>query len=352
MTINEKKVCRECGETELDKFIYPSGYTMKNICIICNSNNLREQNIGEKNPNFDGGKPKIVLEKTCKYCNETNLDKFIYPSGYTLRTVCVKCYTENLIKNNAGEKNPFWRNGASKPSKKCNHCGTTNLSDFEGINRNLNNSCVECYKKNASISSKGRNLGDKNPMKLEENKKKLSEIFKYTLKDYQEKYSWFTSIEEMREFIDESGQKVIQVKCKKCNKWFGSDDGNIISGRVSSLKNNNDSSHFYCSEECKNSCAIFRSRGTNKNDKLIPGLSTWRNEVLTRQRNETLSCYNHCEKCGTENNLNVHHEKPIKTHPLMALDPDNGIILCRECHIKFGHQDECSTGNLANLVCK
>lgn len=29
----------------------------------------------------------------------------------------------------------------------------------------------------------------------------------------------------------------------------------------------------------------------------------------------------------------------------------NGICLCERCHDKHGHKDECSTGNLAKLVC-
>jgi len=40
----------------------------------------------------------------------------------------------------------------------------------------------------------------------------------------------------------------------------------------------------------------------------------------------------------------------VKTHPYLALDPDNGISFCEECHYKIGHKTgtECSTGNLAN----
>jgi len=36
----------------------------------------------------------------------------------------------------------------------------------------------------------------------------------------------------------------------------------------------------------------------------------------------------------------------------LALDPDNGISLCIECH-KYIHKKgtECSTGQLANKIC-
>jgi hypothetical protein len=86
--------------------------------------------------------------------------------------------------------------------------------------------------------------------------------------------------------------------------------------------------------------------------------NTWKKEVLKRQREE-LGC-NECEYCGNRNvnELVVHHEKPQKTYPLLALDPDNGIIVCganseKKCHYKYGHKigTKCSTGKLASLIC-
>ena len=46
------------------------------------------------------------------------------------------------------------------------------------------------------------------------------------------------------------------------------------------------------------------------------------------------------------------YRKPKKSHPIMTLDPDNGIIFCETCHYGKGHQEECSTGKLATLICK
>ena len=82
------------------------------------------------------------------------------------------------------------------------------------------------------------------------------------------------------------------------------------------------------------------------------GDKIWRNEVLNRQLLELNINNNHCEKCDSEINLHVHHEKPRKTHPHLSLDPDNGIILCSECHYKIGHTGNCSTGALANKICE
>jgi hypothetical protein len=58
-----------------------------------------------------------------------------------------------------------------------------------------------------------------------------------------------------------------------------------------------------------------------------------------------------CQFCG-KLATHVHHIKPVKTHPHLALDPDNGISFCEDCHYKIGHKKgtECSTGNLAKTV--
>jgi 5-methylcytosine-specific restriction enzyme A len=39
-----------------------------------------------------------------------------------------------------------------------------------------------------------------------------------------------------------------------------------------------------------------------------------------------------CADCGREDNLSVHHIKKFRTHPELALDPDNLITVCRSCH--------------------
>jgi hypothetical protein len=183
----------------------------------------------------------------------------------------------------------------------------------------------------------------------------LSKFNKFTLKDYQEKYPWFLLIEELRDYPNsEIGKAGVQVRCKKCGQWF-TPYTYEIANRIIALKNNRDNGYFYCSDECKNSCSLF---GLRINEFLNisyidsnEGNYSWRCEVLNRQLQSEDLCFNHCEICNSETNLHVHHEKPQKTHPHMALDPDNGIVLCENCHLKYGHRDNCSTGSLANKIC-
>ena len=41
-----------------------------------------------------------------------------------------------------------------------------------------------------------------------------------------------------------------------------------------------------------------------------------------------------CKKCNDNKNLQVHHVLPIRNYPLLALDINNGIVLCKKCHDK------------------
>lgn len=42
-----------------------------------------------------------------------------------------------------------------------------------------------------------------------------------------------------------------------------------------------------------------------------------------------------CRKCGTTENLCVHHVLDYMAHPELRCDADNGITLCRSCHTEF-----------------
>lgn len=59
----------------------------------------------------------------------------------------------------------------------------------------------------------------------------------------------------------------------------------------------------------------------------------WRKSVFTKDKYT-------CQHCGkTGGNLNAHHIKPFSLYPDMRFDVNNGITLCRECHIKI-HKTE------------
>ncbi|MHA1701001.1 MAG: NUMOD3 domain-containing DNA-binding protein [Promethearchaeota archaeon] len=180
----------------------------------------------------------------------------------------------------------------------------------------------------------------------------------FTIRIINNKYSFFSQIEEMRYNPDKPGEKEIQVHCKNhlCPNskeqggWF-TPSKNQLWHRINTLENPKGfgESHFYCSEECKYICPLYNLQSDPfKNTEKVYTESErqlWRQKVLKRE--EYI-----CEFCGGVATI-AHHEKPVKTHPLLALDPDNGIACCKECHYKYGHKTgtECSTGALANKIC-
>ncbi len=193
---------------------------------------------------------------------------------------------------------------------------------------------------------------------------------KLTIDMIHKRYPFFSKIEEMRYKPGKEKEREIQVHCKnhKCdnskekNGWFTPTKGQIHQRTGVLERDNKDSGYFYCSDSCKQECPLFNKTVEQliKEDQIKAGYTPelpytsseyeiFRTEVLNRQKKEL--DYNECEVCGTRTKLHIHHEKPQKTHPHMTLDPDNGIILCEECHYGKGHQGECSTGNLSKTIC-
>ena len=56
-----------------------------------------------------------------------------------------------------------------------------------------------------------------------------------------------------------------------------------------------------------------------------PKYKQWKNNVKHRDGNT-------CRRCGFGNNLQVHHIKPLGKYPEFALELDNGLTLCGNCH--------------------
>ncbi|HUU87758.1 MAG TPA: hypothetical protein VMX17_08405 [Candidatus Glassbacteria bacterium] len=205
------------------------------------------------------------------------------------------------------------------------------------------------------ISKKLKELWNNNDsiFNSDEWKQKNKQTNKRTIKKIQNKYLLFSKIEEMRY---KPGERKIQVHCKNHNcpnskekdGWF-TPEGREIEQRIYAIESlSKDNSYFYCSEECKNECPLYYSHGTYplKNELLIytsGEYQIFRDHVLER---DGYKCQ-YCEKKAEH----VHHERPQKLEPFFALDPDLAWSVCKICHYEKGHQNECSTGNIANKVC-
>jgi hypothetical protein len=165
---------------------------------------------------------------------------------------------------------------------------------------------------------------------------------------YAEQLNWC----ESTRCVLQNGLKILQVKCfyNQCQKWYTPSIAHVVN-RIQIIKDNRGGNgNFYCSEECKRKCSIYNV-SINQMMSTKDGLQnignelrTWREEVLRRADYK-------CEYCGTEANI-AHHIRPKKLEPFFALDPDYGLACCEECHYKYAHQGECSTGYLANIKCQ
>jgi len=140
---------------------------------------------------------------------------------------------------------------------------------------------------------------------------------------------------------------ILEVRCTVCKKWFVP-KRTRVEARAQFIKGNiTRESRFYCSDECKGKCTVFNKRIDSliKNNEYftISDLRIWSNEVLRKNDYK-------CIYCGKRAEV-AHHIIPKKINPYLALDPDNGIACCKECHKVYAHKDECSFVNLAKFKC-
>jgi hypothetical protein len=314
---------------------------------------------------------KFIGEKgKCKECGKdtrfNNLKK-----GYS-KFCSLKCSNNSIEVQNKRKETCFENSGYEYSSqdpkikeKKKQTClensGYENPSQDPKIKEKRKKTCLEKtgyeypmqdpYIKKRSKESILRNNGGIHPKKL-------------TYQQCLEKYPDVVKIEGLIE--GPNGE--IMGHCKNSSCKNSKENGGYfdVSKKVGDRNigiNKHDIGHFYCSEECKKACPLYGRSASrlhsllNENKEILytqEEYSTWKEEVYYRQRIENNTDTNFCEYCHATENLQVHHEVPQKIVPGYALDPINGIIACKDCHYKYGHEKgtECSTGNLASKICK
>ena len=200
----------------------------------------------------------------------------------------------------------------------------------------------------------------------EDHKYKLCISRKLSIEQIQNKYPLFFQIEEMRYEPGKEKEKIIQVHCKNHNcvnskelgGWFTPKNYDQLVSRIWSIEKEEGNGYYYCSEECKDECPLFKKSVEQliKEDQIRAGHlegpwynskehQIWRQQVFELDNKK-------CVWCGQEATI-AHHILPQKIYPNLSLDPENGLSSCKECHHKYGHRDSwCTTGYLASLVCK
>ena len=270
------------------------------------------------------------------------------PWNYKVKDCFSKKSIELISEKNSGTNHWNYGNHWSKDVK--NKIGVGNQGKI----------ISEEQRQKQSISMSGKN----NPMYGKKRFFTKEEIIKQakgrrlTIKKIKRKYPLFLKIEEMRYTPDKLDEKEMQVHCKNHNCKNSKEKGGWftpgkwqLSDRIRALESDSgsDGSYFYCCDECKQQCPLYNlhSDPFQKFDNPYTNeeYQVWHEAVLKQDNYE-------CQMCGSKKDLHCHHIIPVKIEPMFVLDPDNGIVLCKECHYKYGHKTgtECSTGNLAKKI--
>jgi hypothetical protein len=183
----------------------------------------------------------------------------------------------------------------------------------------------------------------------EDTRYKLSKYNKFTLENFKEKYPLLFIVEEI---IEEEITGDILVHCKNHNCFNSKEKGGWFKPtyiqlyeRIRNL--DRDGSYFYCCDACKKECPLYYLR----TDPLKKITAQYTKEEYEIFRKFVLERDNYkCQYCGKPAE-HVHHERPQKIEPFFSLDPDLAWSVCKECHYKYGHKDECSTGKLSTIIC-
>jgi len=161
--------------------------------------------------------------------------------------------------------------------------------------------------------------------------------------------------EEVRR--NKEDKNVMEVRCFKCEEWFIPQLSNVRN-RLQVLKGQMiGESHFYCSDNCKNSCYIYGKKPETliKEDAVKAGRLPWlklNREVQPELRKLVLERDKYkCVKCGNIKNLHCHHIYPVSTNPLESADVDNCVTYCIDCHKEAHKKDGCRLEQLEIEIC-
>lgn len=293
-----------------------------------------------RSQNFTDGKNIFIYEEHCLVCGEPFFRTKYECSGCCSRSCAGKNKKLSFIHK---EKIARALKGRSfsevhRKNLSASRCGITVTDET---------------RKKISDAHKGKKFSMQHRQKLSENNgMSKGGVWKLGLPLYDTFSPQLDYAEETMLFVDNSGRRLLKVRCSKCDNWFVPTI-NAVQSRIRALKGEIwGECRFYCSQKCKDSCEVFGKRAidyidlTSKQKESVYSseeLSIWSKEVLNRANFK-------CEICG-DTATDAHHIEPKKLQPMLSLDPDNGLALCKSCHYKYGHSGECSTGNLANIIC-
>lgn len=87
--------------------------------------------------------------------------------------------------------------------------------------------------------------------------------------------------------------------------------------------------------EKKEQYDIQRLRSIQDIEKYRKNVSLRNTKEWKRLRKKILEEHKHCQKCGSQNNLEVHHIIQPAGNPGLFFEQTNLIVLCSKCHYKL-----------------
>lgn len=156
-------------------------------------------------------------------------------------------------------------------------------------------------------------------------------------KKYNRSKALFDTYAHQLAFVDKLKRDAdfLKVSCTFCKRWFNPTNLEV-KARIAALNSiDGKECRFYCSDECKQSCSVYRQVKYPKGQKPYYKRSDqkeWSELVKERDRYR-------CIRCGSTEELIAHHIEGLNVNPLESADIDIGITLCVECD-KIVHSEE------------
>ncbi len=237
-------------------------------------------------------------------------------------------------------------------TKKCTKCGEVkDVSEYwkHKIGKNgLRSDCKDCmkaYRKKSYVKENSRVSQRKYRKSNIDDINEKGRIYSLSHSKSAARYNTYahqlTIIEEPRPSNDDNS---LEVRCKYCGKYTQPTISQV-NNRLKSLNGRGtpgSESHFYCSDECRDNCPLYRLHSDPKRSMpngQRPVQAELRAMVLERDDNQ-------CVKCGATENLICHHIDPVKIEPILSADMDNCITFCYDCDQEAHSQKGCGYGEL------
>jgi len=326
--------------------------------------NLEGFSIGKRSGELRKGTIIYIEKEKCVLCGEPYLMNKYLSTDYCSKSCSYKFrefsdeHKNNISKSLSGrkfseatiEKMSKVKIGKEMSEATKNKISESNIGREFSEETRLKLSIANCGKKRSDEVKQLLSELNKGKHVMEKNNSWKGGVIKSNLALYDTYAHQLSFAEDVNYCYDNKKRKLIEVICSKCKKWFVPKLSEVKS-RVCALNGTGTGEcGFYCSQECKDNCEVFGKNPLSyinldkiENFYTTQELSIWSQEVLKRAKNK-------CEICDKKA-AHTHHIEPKKLMPALALDPENGLALCKICHYKFGHVGGCSTGSLASAKC-